>query len=161
MRYKELQMDLEEILKSEDDIERDITGTMWLTAFNLGSMSVMAFFMYHVGVAPRATVVFLFAYILFQMWASAKWFGGNLLKPLIIIGFAVAELVLISCFSVKNLDTKSKGILAKYNGTCLTTKLAKTGKDANGNELIFFYFNKHQIDKAINRIIVGEKCENL
>lgn len=61
MRNKSLELELEEILKSEEEIvDENINHLMWLIAFNFFCTFVIAFSMYKIGVAPKVTVVFLF-----------------------------------------------------------------------------------------------------
>jgi hypothetical protein len=164
MRNKSLELELEEILKSEEEIvDENINHLMWLIAFNFFCTFVIAFSMYKIGVAPKVTVVFLFLLVIGQIWASINWFGGDLLKPLIIIGFTLMEFLLIACFSIKNLDETGRGksIGEKYNGRCASTTIAKSGLDENGKEVVLFYFNSNQIDKAIERVLITERCSHL
>lgn len=164
MNNREIQAEVEAILKSaEKDIDDNINGVMWLLGFNLFVLSAIVLFMYNVGVAPKLTVVALFVAIFGQAIASIKWFGGELLKPLVIVGFTLGEFLLISCFSISDLNKTGKGrsISSKYNGACIATNLVKTSKNENGQEVIFFYFNSDQIDKAIEKVLVKEKCEHL
>ena len=51
--------------------------------------------------------------------------------------------------------------LLERNGACIATNLVKTSKNENGQEVIFFYFNSDQIDKAIEKVLVKEKCEHI
>lgn len=156
--------DVDAILKDgEKEIDDNITGIMWLLGFNLFVLSAIVLFMYNVGVAPKLTVLLLFIAVFGQAIASIKWFGGELLKPLVIVGFTLGEFLLISCFSISDLNKTGKGrsISSKYNGACITTNLVKTSKNENGKEVIFFYFNSDQIDKAIEKVLVKEKCEHL
>ena len=164
MDNREIQAEVEAILKSaEKDIDDNINGVMWLLGFNLFVLSAIVLFMYNVGVAPKLTVVALFIAIFGQAIASMVWFGGELLKPLVIVGFTLGEFLLISCFSISDLNKTGKGrsISSKYNGACIVTNLVKTSKNENGKEVIFFYFNSDQIDKAIEKVLVKEKCEHL
>lgn len=164
MDNREIQAEVEAILKSaEKDIDDNITGIMWLLGFNLFVLSTIVLFMYNVGVAPKLTVLLLFIAVFGQAIASIKWFGGELLKPLVIVGFTLGEFLLISCFSISDLNKTGKGksISSKYNGACLATNLVKTSKNENGKEVIFFYFNSDQIDKAIEKVLVKEKCQQL
>lgn len=164
MDNREIQAEVEAILKSaEKDIDDNINGVMWLLGFNLFVLSSIVLFMYNVGVAPKLTVVALFIAIFGQAIASIMWFGGELLKPLVIVGFTLGEFLLVSCFSISDLNQTGRGksISSKYNGACIATNLVKTSKNENGNELIFFYFNSHQIDKAIEKVLVKERCEQL
>lgn len=164
MDNREIKAEVEAILKSaEKDIDDNINGVMWLLGFNLFVLSSIVLFMYNVGVAPKLTVVALFVAIFGQAIASMMWFGGELLKPLVIIGFTLGEFLLISCFSISDLNKTGKGrsISSKYNGACIATNLVKTSKNENGKEVIFFYFNSDQIDKAIEKVLVKEKCEHL
>lgn len=164
MDNREIQAEVEAILKSaEKDIDDNITGIMWLLGFNLFVLSAIVLFMYNVGVAPKLTVLILFIAVFGQAIASIKWFGGELLKPLVIVGFTLGEFLLISCFSISDLNKTGKGrsISSKYNGACIATNLVKTSKNENGKEVIFFYFNSDQIDKAIEKVLVKEKCEHL
>lgn len=164
MDNREIQAEVEAILKSaEKDIDDNINGVMWLLSFNLFVLSAIVLFMYNVGVAPKLTVVALFVAIFGQAIASMMWFGGELLKPLVIIGFTLGEFLLVSCFSISDLNKTGKGrsISSKYNGACIATNLVKTSKNENGGEVIFFYFNSDQIDKAIEKVLVKEKCEHL
>jgi hypothetical protein len=164
MDNREIQAEVEAILKSaEKDIDDNINGVMWLLGFNLFVLSSIVLFMYNVGVAPKLTVVALFVAIFGQAIASMMWFGGELLKPLVIIGFTLGEFLLISCFSISDLNKTGKGksISSKYNGACIATNLVKTSKNENGGEVIFFYFNSDQIDRAIEKVLVKEKCEHL
>ena len=156
--------DVDAILKDgEKDIDDNINGIMWLLGFNLFVLSAIVLFMYNVGVAPKLTVLLLFIAVFGQAIASVKWFGGELLKPLVIVGFTLGEFLLISCFSISDLNKTGKGrsISSKYNGACIATNLVKTSKNENGKEVIFFYFNSDQIDKAIEKVLVKEKCEHL
>ena len=164
MNNREIQAEVEAILKSaEKDIDDNINGIMWLLGFNLFVLSAIVLFMYNVGVAPKLTVLILFIAVFGQAIASIKWFGGELLKPLVIVGFTLGEFLLISCFSISDLNQTGKGrsISSKYNGACIATNLVKTSKNENGGEVIFFYFNSDQIDKAIEKVLVKEKCEHL
>lgn len=164
MDNREIQAEVEAILKSaEKDIDDNITGIMWLLSFNLFVLSTIVLFMYNVGVAPKLTVVALFIAIFGQAIASMVWFGGELLKPLVIVGFTLGEFLLVSCFSISDLNQTGKGktLSSKYSGACLATNLVKTSKNENGGELIFFYFNNDQIDKAIEKVLVKERCEHL
>jgi hypothetical protein len=164
MDNREIQAEVEAILKSADkDIDDNINGIMWLLGFNLFVLSAIVLFMYNVGVAPKLTVLILFIAVFGQAIASIKWFGGELLKPLVIVGFTLGEFLLISCFSISDLNKTGKGrsISSKYNGACIATNLVKTSKNENGGEVIFFYFNSDQIDKAIEKVLVKEKCEHL
>lgn len=164
MDNREIQAEVEAILKSaEKDIDDNITGVMWLLGFNLFVLSAIVLFMYNVGVAPKLTVVALFVAIFGQAIASMMWFGGELLKPLVIIGFTLGEFLLVSCFSISDLNQTGKGksIASKYNGACIATNLVKTSKNENGGEVIFFYFNSDQIDKAIEKVLVKEKCQQI
>lgn len=164
MDNREIQAEVEAILKSaEKDIDDNINGVMWLLGFNLFVLSAIVLFMYNVGVAPKLTVVALFVAIFGQAIASMMWFGGELLKPLVIIGFTLGEFLLVSCFSISDLNKTGKGrsISSKYNGACIATNLVKTSKNENGKEVIFFYFNSDQIDRAIEKILVKEKCEHI
>ena len=164
MDNREIQAEVEAILKSaEKDIDDNINGVMWLLGFNLFVLSSIVLFMYNVGVAPKLTVVALFVAIFGQAIASMMWFGGELLKPLAIIGFTLGEFLLVSCFSISDLNQTGKGksIASKYNGACIATNLVKTSKNENGGEVIFFYFNSNQIDKAIEKVLVKERCEHL
>jgi hypothetical protein len=164
MDNREIQAEVEAILKSADkDIDDNINGIMWLLGFNLFVLSAIVLFMYNVGVAPKLTVVALFVAIFGQAIASMMWFGGELLKPLVIVGFTLGEFLLISCFSISDLNKTGKGrsISSKYNGACIATNLVKTSKNENGQEVIFFYFNSDQIDKAIEKVLVKEKCEHI
>ena len=164
MDNREIQAEVEAILKSaEKDIDDNINGVMWLLGFNLFVLSSIVLFMYNVGVAPKLTVVLLFIAIFGQALASMFWFGGELLKPLVIIGFTLGEFLLVSCFSISDLNQTGKGksIASKYNGACIATNLVKTSKNENGQEVIFFYFNSDQIDKAIEKVLVKEKCEHI
>ena len=164
MDNREIQAEVEAILKSADkDIDDNINGIMWLLGFNLFVLSTIVLFMYNVGVAPKLTVLILFIAVFGQAIASIKWFGGELLKPLVIVGFTLGEFLLISCFSISDLNKTGKGrsISSKYNGACIATNLVKTSKNENGGEVIFFYFNSDQIDKAIEKVLVKEKCEHL
>lgn len=156
--------DVDAILKDgEREIDDNINGIMWLLGFNLFVLSAIVLFMYNVGVAPKLTVLLLFIAVFGQAIASVKWFGGELLKPLVIVGFTLGEFLLISCFSISDLNKTGKGrsISSKYNGACIATNLVKTSKNENGGEVIFFYFNSDQIDKAIEKVLVKEKCEHL
>lgn len=156
--------DVDAILKDgEKEIDDNITGIMWLLGFNLFVLSAIVLFMYNVGVAPKLTVLILFIAVFGQAIASIKWFGGELLKPLVIVGFTLGEFLLISCFSISDLNKTGKGrsISSKYNGACISTNLVKTSKNENGKEVIFFYFNSDQIDKAIEKVLVKEKCEHI
>lgn len=164
MDNREIQAEVEAILKSaEKDIDDNINGVMWLLGFNLFVLSAIVLFMYNVGVAPKLTVVALFVAIFGQALASMFWFGGELLKPLVIIGFTLGEFLLVSCFSISDLNKTGKGrsISSKYNGACIATNLVKTSKNENGQEVIFFYFNSDQIDRAIEKVLVKEKCEHI
>ena len=164
MDNREIQAEVEAILKSaEKDIDDNINGVMWLLGFNLFVLSSIVLFMYNVGVAPKLTVVALFVAIFGQAIASMMWFGGELLKPLVIIGFTLGEFLLVSCFSISDLNKTGKGksISSKYNGACIATNLVKTSKNENGQEVIFFYFNSDQIDRAIEKVLVKEKCEHI
>lgn len=164
MDNREIQAEVEAILKStEKDIDDNINGVMWLLGFNLFVLSSIVLFMYNVGVAPKLTVVALFIAIFGQAIASMMWFGGELLKPLVIIGFTLGEFLLVSCFSISDLNKTGKGrsISSKYNGACISTNLVKTSKNENGQEVIFFYFNSDQIDRAIEKVLVKEKCEHI
>ena len=164
MDNREIQAEVEAILKSaEKDIDDNINGVMWLLGFNLFVLSSIVLFMYNVGVAPKLTVVALFIAVFGQAIASIKWFGGELLKPLVIIGFTLGEFLLVSCFSISDLNQTGKGksIASKYNGRCLGTALIQKGLDENGKKVVFFYFNSNQIDKAIERIITKESCSHL
>lgn len=164
MDNREIQAEVEAILKSaEKDIDDNINGIMWLLGFNLFVLSAIVLFMYNVGVAPKLTVVALFVAIFGQAIASMMWFGGELLKPLVIIGFTLGEFLLVSCFSISDLNKTGKGrsISSKYNGACIATNLVKTSKNENGKEVIFFYFNSDQIDRAIEKVLVKEKCEHI
>lgn len=164
MDNREIQAEVEAILKSaEKDIDDNINGVMWLLGFNLFVLSAIVLFMYNVGVAPKLTVVALFVAIFGQAIASMMWFGGELLKPLVIVGFTLGEFLLISCFSISDLNKTGKGrsISSKYNGACIATNLVKTSKNENGQEVIFFYFNSDQIDRAIEKVLVKEKCEHI
>lgn len=156
--------DVDAILKDgEKDIDDNINGIMWLLGFNLFVLSAIVLFMYNVGVAPKLTVILLFIAVFGQAIASIKWFGGELLKPLVIVGFTLGEFLLISCFSISDLNKTGKGrsISSKYNGACIATNLVKTSKNENGKEVIFFYFNSDQIDRAIEKVLVKEKCEHI
>lgn len=156
--------DVDAILKDgEKDIDDNINSVMWLLGFNLFVLSAIVLFMYNVGVAPKLTVLLLFIAVFGQAIASIKWFGGELLKPLVIVGFTLGEFLLISCFSISDLNQTGKGksISSKYNGACIATNLVKTSKNENGKEVIFFYFNSDQIDKAIEKVLVKEKCQQL
>ena len=156
--------DVDAILKDgEKDIDDNINSVMWLLGFNLFVLSTIVLFMYNVGVAPKLTVLLLFIAVFGQAIASIKWFGGELLKPLVIVGFTLGEFLLISCFSISDLNKTSKGrsISSKYNGRCLGTTLIQKGLDENGKKVVFFYFNSNQIDKAIERIITKESCSHL
>ena len=156
--------DVDAILKDgEKDIDDNINSVMWLLGFNLFVLSSIVLFMYNVGVAPKLTVLLLFIAVFGQAIASIKWFGGELLKPLVIVGFTLGEFLLISCFSISDLNKTGKGrsISSKYNGACIATNLVKTSKNENGGEVIFFYFNSDQIDKAIEKVLVKEKCEHI
>ena len=156
--------DVDAILKDgEKEIDDNITGIMWLLGFNLFVLSTIVLFMYNVGVAPKLTVLLLFIAVFGQAIASIKWFGGELLKPLVIVGFTLGEFLLISCFSISDLNKTGKGksISSKYNGACIATNLVKTSKNENGQEVIFFYFNSDQIDRAIEKVLVKEKCEHI
>ena len=164
MDNREIQAEVEAILKSaEKDIDDNITGIMWLLGFNLFVLSSIVLFMYNVGVAPKLTVVALFIAVFGQAIASIKWFGGELLKPLVIVGFTLGEFLLISCFSISDLNKTGKGrsISSKYNGACIATNLVKTSKNENGKEVIFFYFNSDQIDRAIEKVLVKERCQQI
>ena len=164
MDNREIQAEVEAILKSaEKDIDDNINGVMWLLGFNLFVLSSIVLFMYNVGVAPKLTVVALFVAIFGQAIASMMWFGGELLKPLVIIGFTLGEFLLISCFSISDLNKTGKGksIASKYNGACIATNLVKTSKNENGKEVIFFYFNSDQIDRAIEKVLVKERCQQI
>lgn len=161
---KTLLSEVDAILKDgEKEIDDNITGIMWLLGFNLFVLSTIVLFMYNVGVAPKLTVVLLFIAIFGQAIASMFWFGGELLKPLVIIGFTLGEFLLVSCFSIADLNQTGRGksISSKYNGACIATNLVKTSKNENGGEVIFFYFNSNQIDKAIEKVLVKEKCQQL
>lgn len=164
MDNREIQAEVEAILKSaEKDIDDNINGVMWLLGFNLFVLSSIVLFMYNVGVAPKLTVVALFVAIFGQAIASMMWFGGELLKPLVIIGFTLGEFLLISCFSISDLNKTGKGksIASKYNGACIATNLVKTSKNENGKEVIFFYFNSDQIDRSIEKVLVKERCQQI
>ena len=164
MDNREIQAEVEAILKSaEKDIDDNINGIMWLLGFNLFVLSAIVLFMYNVGVAPKLTVLLLFIAVFGQAIASIKWFGGELLKPLVIVGFTLGEFLLISCFSISDLNKTGKGrsISSKYNGACISTNLVKTSKNENGKEVIFFYFNSDQIDKAIEKVLVKERCQQI
>lgn len=164
MDNREIQAEVEAILKSaEKDIDDNINGVMWLLGFNLFVLSAIVLFMYNVGVAPKLTVVALFVAIFGQALASMFWFGGELLKPLVIIGFTLGEFLLVSCFSISDLNQTGKGksIASKYNGACIATNLVKTSKNENGKEVIFFYFNSDQIDRAIEKVLVKERCQQI
>ena len=164
MDNREIQAEVEAILKSaEKDINDNINGVMWLLGFNLFVLSSIVLFMYNVGVAPKLTVILLFIAVFGQAIASIKWFGGELLKPLVIIGFTLGELLLVSCFSISDLNQTGKGksIASKYNGACIATNLVKTSKNENGKEVIFFYFNSDQIDRAIEKVLVKERCQQI
>lgn len=164
MDNREIQAEVEAILKSaEKDIDDNINGVMWLLGFNLFVLSSIVLFMYNVGVAPKLTVVALFVAIFGQAIASMMWFGGELLKPLVIIGFTLGEFLLVSCFSISDLNQTGKGksIASKYNGACIATNLVKTSKNENGKEVIFFYFNSDQIDRAIEKVLVKERCQQI
>ena len=164
MINREIQAEVEAILKSaEKDIDDNIAGIMWLLSFNLFVLSSIVLFMYNVGVAPKLTVLLLFIAVFGQAIASIKWFGGELLKPLVIVGFTLGEFLLISCFSISDLNQTGRGksIASKYNGACIATNLVKTSKNENGQEVIFFYFNSDQIDRAIEKVLVKEKCEHI
>lgn len=164
MDNREIQAEVEAILKSaEKDIDDNINGVMWLLGFNLFVLSSIVLFMYNVGVAPKLTVVALFVAIFGQAIASMMWFGGELLKPLVIIGFTLGEFLLVSCFSISDLNKTGKGrsISSKYNGACIATNLVKTSKNENGKEVIFFYFNSDQIDRAIEKVLVKERCQQI
>jgi hypothetical protein len=164
MDNREIQAEVEAILKSADkDIDDNINGIMWLLGFNLFVLSAIVLFMYNVGVAPKLTVLLLFIAVFGQAIASIKWFGGELLKPLVIVGFTLGEFLLISCFSISDLNKTGKGrsISSKYNGACISTNLVKTSKNENGKEVIFFYFNSDQIDKAIEKVLVKERCQQI
>lgn len=164
MNNREIQAEVEAILKSaEKDIDDNINGVMWLLGFNLFVLSSIVLFMYNVGVAPKLTVVLLFIAIFGQAIASMFWFGGELLKPLVIIGFTLGEFLLVSCFSISDLNQTGKGrsISSKYNGACIATNLVKTSKNENGKEVIFFYFNSDQIDRAIEKVLVKERCQQI
>lgn len=161
---KALLADVDAILKDgEKDIDDNINAVMWLLGFNLFVLSSIVLFMYNVGVAPKLTVVLLFIAIFGQAIASMFWFGGELLKPLVIIGFTLGEFLLVSCFSISDLNQTGKGktLSSKYSGACLATNLVKISKSENGGELIFFYFNNNQIDKAIEKVLTKERCEHL
>lgn len=156
--------DVDAILKDgEKEIDDNINGIMWLLGFNLFVLSSIVLFMYNVGVAPKLTVLLLFIAVFGQAIASIKWFGGELLKPLVIVGFTLGEFLLISCISISDLNQTGKGksISSKYDGACIATNLVKTSKNENGKEVIFFYFNSNQIDKAIEKVLVKERCEHL
>jgi len=156
--------DVDAILKDgEKDIDDNINSVMWLLGFNLFVLSTIVLFMYNVGVAPKLTVLLLFIAVFGQAIASIKWFGGELLKPLVIVGFTLGEFLLISCFSISDLNKTGKGrsISSKYNGACISTNLVKTSKNENGKEVIFFYFNSDQIDKAIEKVLVKERCQQI
>ena len=164
MDNREIQAEVEAILKSSDkDIDDNINGIMWLLGFNLFILSSIVLFMYNVGVAPKLTVLILFIAVFGQAIASIKWFGGELLKPLVIVGFTLGEFLLISCFSISDLNQTGKGksIASKYNGACIATNLVKTSKNENGGEVIFFYFNSDQIDRAIEKVLVKERCQQI
>ena len=164
MDNREIQAEVEAILKSaEKDIDDNINGVMWLLGFNLFVLSSIVLFMYNVGVAPKLTVLLLFIAVFGQAIASIKWFGGELLKPLVIVGFTLGEFLLISCFSISDLNKTGKGksIASKYNGACIATNLVKTSKNENGKEVIFFYFNSDQIDRAIEKVLVKERCQQI
>lgn len=164
MDNREIQAEVEAILKSaEKDIDDNINGVMWLLGFNLFVLSSIVLFMYNVGVAPKLTVLILFIAVFGQAIASIKWFGGELLKPLVIVGFTLGEFLLISCFSISDLNKTGKGrsISSKYNGACIATNLVKTSKNENGKEVIFFYFNSDQIDRAIEKVLVKERCQQI
>lgn len=164
MDNREIQAEVEAILKSaEKDINDNINGVMWLLGFNLFVLSSIVLFMYNVGVAPKLTVILLFIAVFGQAIASIKWFGGELLKPLVIIGFTLGEFLLVSCFSISDLNQTGKGksIASKYNGACIATNLVKTSKNENGKEVIFFYFNSDQIDRAIEKVLVKERCQQI
>lgn len=164
MDNREIQAEVEAILKSaEKDIDDNINAVMWLLGFNLFVLSSIVLFMYNVGVAPKLTVVALFVAIFGQAIASMMWFGGELLKPLVIIGFTLGEFLLVSCFSISDLNQTGKGksIASKYNGACIATNLVKTSKNENGKEVIFFYFNSDQIDRAIEKVLVKERCQQI
>lgn len=164
MDNREIQAEVEAILKSaEKDIDDNINGVMWLLGFNLFVLSSIVLFMYNVGVAPKLTVVALFIAIFGQAIASMMWFGGELLKPLVIIGFTLGEFLLVSCFSISDLNQTGQGksIASKYNGACIATNLVKTSKNENGKEVIFFYFNSDQIDRAIEKVLVKERCQQI
>ena len=156
--------DVDAILKDgEKEIDDNITGIMWLLGFNLFVLSSIVLFMYNVGVAPKLTVLLLFIAVFGQAIASIKWFGGELLKPLVIVGFTLGEFLLVSCFSISDLNQTGKGksIASKYNGACIATNLVKTSKNENGKEVIFFYFNSDQIDRAIEKVLVKERCQQI
>ena len=156
--------DVDAILKDgEKDIDDNINSVMWLLGFNLFVLSAIVLFMYNVGVAPKLTVLLLFIAVFGQAIASIKWFGGELLKPLVIVGFTLGEFLLISCFSISDLNKTGKGrsISSKYNGACIATNLVKTSKNENGGEVIFFYFNSDQIDRAIEKVLVKERCKQI
>lgn len=156
--------DVDAILKDgEKDIDDNINSVMWLLGFNLFVLSTIVLFMYNVGVAPKLTVLLLFIAVFGQAIASIKWFGGELLKPLVIVGFTLGEFLLISCFSISDLNKTGKGrsISGKYNGACIATNLVKTSKNENGQEVIFFYFNSDQIDRAIEKVLVKERCQQI
>ena len=164
MDNREIQAEVEAILKSSDkDIDDNINGIMWLLGFNLFILSSIVLFLYNVGVAPKLTVLILFIAVFGQAIASIKWFGGELLKPLVIVGFTLGEFLLISCFSISDLNQTGKGksIASKYNGACIATNLVKTSKNENGGEVIFFYFNSDQIDRAIEKVLVKERCQQI
>ena len=164
MDNREIQAEVEAILKSaEKDIDDNINSVMWLLGFNLFVLSSIVLFMYNVGVAPKLTVLLLFIAVFGQAIASIKWFGGELLKPLVIVGFTLGEFLLISCFSISDLNKTGKGksIASKYNGACIATNLVKTSKNENGKEVIFFYFNSDQIDRAIEKVLVKERCQQI
>lgn len=161
---KALLAEVDAILKNgEKDIDNNINAVMWLLGFNLFVLSAIVLFMYNVGVAPKLTVLILFIAVFGQAIASMFWFGGELLKPLIIIGFSLGEFLLVSCFSISDLNQTGRGksISSKYNGACIATNLVKTSKNENGQDVIFFYFNSNQIDKAIEKVLVKERCQQL
>lgn len=161
---KALLAEVDAILKDgEKDIDDNVNGFMWLLGFNLFALSAIVLFMYQVGVAPKLTVVALFIAVFCQAITSTIWFGGELLKPLVIVGFTLGEFLLISCFSISDLNKTGKGksISSKYDGACIATNLVKTSKNENGGDVIFFYFNSNQIDKAIEKVLVKEKCQQI
>ena len=161
---KALLAEVDAILKDgEKDIDDNVNGFMWLLGFNLFALSAIVLFMYQVGVAPKLTVVALFIAVFCQAIASTIWFGGELLKPLVIVGFTLGEFLLISCFSISDLNKTGKGksISSKYDGACIATNLVKTSKNENGGEVIFFYFNNNQIDKAIEKVLTKERFQQI